>query len=105
MTRAGPNIHEVIEPAVIVERVRPKIAQCGGHARASLLWCNPSVMSADAQRGQAKASGSDTTDRAVACSVIAGAIEYDAGVRIGLLPEIEEASFGVILQEEAFIGL
>ncbi len=100
---SGSCVEEVVEPAVIVERVPPKVAQRGDNAGASLFFGDPTPVRADAKGGKTETGCGEASYVAAGLSPVhASAIHNDARGGPGLLPEIGKTAFGVVFEEVAF---
>ena len=98
---ARADIHAMVEPAPFVRRVMGEELQGVAHPGAGQLRIDPLAGGPDADGGQAEAGRGDAADLAplLRMTTPGRALARQAGVRVGLLPEIEEGAFGQIMEE------
>src|SRR5271170_1700035 len=96
---AGIDVGEVIEESAMRGQGSPKKGEGRQHAQASVLVRDKAALVCNADGGKAKTGGGDAAHHPGVVGARVAAVLDQAGLRIGLLPEIEKTGVLQIVQE------
>src|ERR1700733_5585265 len=96
---AGIDVGKVIEESAMRGQSSPKKGEGRQHAQASVLEGDKAALFCNADGGQAETGGGDAAHHTRVVDARVAAVLDQAGLRVGLLPEVEKTGMFQLVQE------